>query len=81
MGYIFYKFYVILQNCKAYAKKVIQYLPTLGWCWKFSEFVFLERSFDKDRDIINRQIAELADHPDPIWVSDNTLISDSLVLI
>lgn len=59
----------MLQNCKAYAKKSIQYLPVLGWTWKFSEFVFLERSFDKDKEIINKQITELADHPDPIWVS------------
>lgn len=58
----------MLQNPKAYAKKVIQYLPVLGWGWKFSEFVFLERSFDKDKETINRQIIELADHPDPMWV-------------
>lgn len=43
-------------------------MPVLGWCWKFSEFVFLERSFDKDKETINKQITELADHPDPMWV-------------
>lgn len=58
-----------MQNCKAYAKKVIQYLPPIGWMWKFSEFVFLERSFDKDKEIIKRQITELCDYPDPVWVS------------
>ncbi|KAJ8918430.1 hypothetical protein NQ315_008127 [Exocentrus adspersus] len=58
----------LLGNCKAYAKKVIQYVPILGWAWKFSEFVFLERSFDKDKEIINKQITELAEHPDPIWL-------------
>ncbi|ENN81517.1 1-acyl-sn-glycerol-3-phosphate acyltransferase gamma [Dendroctonus ponderosae] len=58
----------VLGNCKAYAKKVIQYMPVLGWGWKFSEFVFLERSYEKDKEIINRQIKELADHPDPIWL-------------
>ncbi|KAK4878917.1 hypothetical protein RN001_007063 [Aquatica leii] len=58
----------LLGNCKAYAKKVIKYLPVLGWAWKFSEFVFLERSFDKDKEVINKQITELADHPDPIWL-------------
>lgn len=45
----------------------------LGWTWKFSEFVFLERSFDKDREIINRQIKELTDHPDPIWVNSKLI--------
>lgn len=58
----------LLGNCKAYAKKVIQYVPVLGWCWKFSEFCFLERSFDKDRESINRQVACLAEHPDPMWL-------------
>lgn len=68
MGWMFCDKIRCLGNAKAYAKKIIQYIPTLGWCWKFSEFVFLERSFDKDRDIINKQITELVDHPDPIWL-------------
>ncbi|KAF7281438.1 hypothetical protein GWI33_004764 [Rhynchophorus ferrugineus] len=58
----------VLGNCKAYAKKVIQYMPVLGWGWKFAEFVFLERSYEKDKDIINKQIKELSDHPDPMWL-------------
>ncbi|XP_044742402.1 1-acyl-sn-glycerol-3-phosphate acyltransferase delta-like [Chrysoperla carnea] len=58
----------LLGNCKAYAKKSIQYVPVIGWAWKCAEFVFLERSFDKDKDIISKQITELADHPDPIWL-------------
>lgn len=58
----------VLGNCKAYAKKVIQYIPVLGWGWKFAEFVFLERSYEKDKEVINKQIKELADHPDPMWL-------------
>lgn len=58
----------LLGNCKAYAKKAIQYLPVLGWAWKCSEFVFLERNFDKDKEVINRQITELSEHPDPMWL-------------
>lgn len=44
-------------------------MPVLGWAWKFSEFIVLERSFVKDKEIINRQIRNLGDHPDPMWVS------------
>lgn len=44
-------------------------MPVLGWAWKFSEFVFLERNFEKDRKNIDRQVRELADYPDPMWVS------------
>lgn len=58
----------VLGNCKAYAKKVIQYIPTVGWNWKFAEFVFLERSFDKDKEIIEKQLNEVFDYPDPIWL-------------
>lgn len=58
----------VLGNCKAYAKKAISYIPAVGWAWKFAEFVFLERSFDKDKGIIIRQINEIFDYPDPVWV-------------
>ncbi|KAF5306635.1 hypothetical protein FQA39_LY08824 [Lamprigera yunnana] len=68
IGWMFCDRIHLLGNCKAYAKKVIKYMPVLGWAWKFSEFVFLERSFEKDREVINKQIMELADHPDPIWL-------------
>lgn len=68
VGWMFCDKVGVLGNCKAYAKKVIQYIPTIGWAWKFAEFVFLERSFDKDREIIGRQIKEIMDYPDPVWL-------------
>jgi len=49
-------------------KKVISYIPTIGWSWKFAEFVFLERSFDKDKKIILTQLNEIFDYPDPVWL-------------
>lgn len=58
----------VLGNCKAYAKKSISYIPAVGWSWKFAEFIFLERSFEKDKEIIGRQINEIFDYPDPVWV-------------
>lgn len=68
IGWMFCEKVRVLGNCKAYAKKVIQYIPTIGWAWKFAEFVFLERSFEKDREIIGRQINEIYDYPDPVWL-------------
>lgn len=68
VGWVWCEKVGVLGNCKAYAKKVIQYIPTIGWAWKFAEFVFLERSFDKDREIIGRQIKEIMDYPDPVWL-------------
>lgn len=69
IGWMFCEKSGVLGNCKAYAKKVIQYIPAVGWSWKFAEFVFLERSYDKDKEIIGRQINEIFDYPDPVWVS------------
>uniref|UniRef100_A0A1B0EYC0 Phospholipid/glycerol acyltransferase domain-containing protein n=1 Tax=Phlebotomus papatasi TaxID=29031 RepID=A0A1B0EYC0_PHLPP len=68
VGWSFCEKIGVLGNCKAYAKKVIQYLPIIGWAWKFSEFVFLERSFDKDKELIGRQLANLLAYPDPIFL-------------
>ncbi|XP_037933044.1 1-acyl-sn-glycerol-3-phosphate acyltransferase delta-like [Teleopsis dalmanni] len=67
-GWMFTEKVGVLGNCKAYAKKVISYVPVIGWAWKFAEFVFLERSFDKDKEIISRQIKEVYDYPDPTWL-------------
>jgi len=68
MGWMFCEKIGVLGNCKAYAKKVIQYIPTIGWAWKFAEFVFLERSYEKDKVTIGKQIKEILDYPDPVWV-------------
>lgn len=67
-GWMFADKVSVLGNCKAYAKKVISFVPVIGWAWKFAEFVFLERSYDKDKEIIARQLKELCCYPDPIWL-------------
>lgn len=66
MGFLLCERIGVLGNCKAYAKSSIQFVPTMGWAWKFAEFVFLQRSWDKDKEIIGRQITELVNHPTPI---------------
>ncbi|XP_058799783.1 1-acyl-sn-glycerol-3-phosphate acyltransferase gamma-like [Phymastichus coffea] len=68
VGWVFCDRVQLLGNCKAYAKKSIQYIPTLGWAWKFAESIFLERRWDKDRETIGAQIRELADYPDFMWL-------------
>lgn len=69
VGWMFCEKSGVLGNCKAYAKKAIQYIPAVGWSWKFAEFIFLERSYDKDKEIIDKQLNEVFDYPDPVWVS------------
>ncbi|XP_051154697.1 1-acyl-sn-glycerol-3-phosphate acyltransferase gamma-like [Leptopilina boulardi] len=68
VGWVFTEPINILGNCKAYAKKSIQYVPTLGWAWKFAESIFLERNWDKDKEMIGVQMKELADFPDAMWL-------------
>ncbi|XP_077302646.1 1-acyl-sn-glycerol-3-phosphate acyltransferase gamma-like [Arctopsyche grandis] len=68
MGWKFCDGIGVLGNCKAFAKKSIQYMPPVGWSWKFGEYVFLERSYDKDKEIILKQLQELGNYPDPIWL-------------
>ncbi|GLV44598.1 1-Acylglycerol-3-phosphate O-acyltransferase 4 [Carabus blaptoides fortunei] len=55
-------------NFKAYIKKEIQYLPVIGWSIQMSENVFLSRTFHKDKEIISKQISELFDQPNPMWL-------------
>ncbi|KAF4517274.1 hypothetical protein B566_EDAN008608 [Ephemera danica] len=59
MGWVFCDRIRLLGNCKTYAKKVLQYIPTMGFAWKFGESVFLERNWDKDKAIIGKQLTEL----------------------
>lgn len=40
----------------------------MGWAWKFGESVFLERNWDKDKEIIGKQLRELVEYPDPMWL-------------
>lgn len=80
VGWMFCEKSGVLGNCKAYAKKAIQYIPAVGWSWKFAEFIFLERSYDKDKEIIDKQLNEVFDYPDPVWVSV-THITPSVYII
>lgn len=69
MGWLYCDMIGVVGNCKAYAKKVIQYIPVVGWSWKFAEYIFLERSFEKDKTMIGNQLQAIYDYPDPVWVS------------
>lgn len=64
IGWCFCDYFRMLGNCRAYAKKSLQYVPTMGWAWKFSECIFLDRNWKEDQNVIKSQIKELADYPD-----------------
>ncbi|KAL5292867.1 AGPAT3.2 family protein [Megaselia abdita] len=61
------KFNGIVGNCRAFAKKPLRYYPVIGWFFYFNEYIFLERSFEKDQQHIKESVEEkLENSPDPI---------------
>lgn len=57
-----------MQGCKSLSKKLVQYIPVVGWNAWFSDFIFLDRSYEKDKDRICKKIKELENYPDPVTV-------------
>lgn len=58
----------LLGNCRVYVKKMLQYVPIIGWAWKLSDVVFLERNWEKDKDNLARKLNQLLDYPSPVWI-------------
>ena len=58
----------ILGNCRVYVKKVIKYVPVIGWAWCFSDTLFLARDWGKDQVVLDDCLGALMDYPDPVWI-------------
>jgi len=58
----------ILGNCRVYAKKMLQYVPIIGWAWRLSDVVFLERSWEKDKENLTHRLNELLTYPSSVWL-------------
>ncbi|XP_076759303.1 1-acyl-sn-glycerol-3-phosphate acyltransferase gamma [Xylocopa sonorina] len=68
IGWCFCDYFGLLGNCRAYAKKSLQYVPSIGWAWKFAEFIFLDRNWKEDQNVIKTQIKEFTDYPDSMML-------------
>ncbi|KAH8395207.1 hypothetical protein KR222_002381 [Zaprionus bogoriensis] len=68
MAWLILDHYQLLGNAKAFAKKALGYVPILGWAWSLAEFVFLNRDFDKDKEIIAKQLKIVYSNPSPNWL-------------
>ncbi len=44
---------------RVYVKKMLQYVPIIGWAWKLSDVIFLERNWEKV------SISAIVGDPDP----------------
>jgi len=51
---------------KSYAKKALKHVPIIGWSFYFGEFIFLERSWDKDSKIMEECLNNLKEYEDKI---------------
>ncbi|KAK4293799.1 hypothetical protein Pmani_033523 [Petrolisthes manimaculis] len=57
-----------LGSAKVFVKKMMQYVPTIGWAWRLSDTIFLNRKWEKDKTIMEDQIKEFFDYPYPVWM-------------
>ncbi|KAG7168072.1 1-acyl-sn-glycerol-3-phosphate acyltransferase delta-like [Homarus americanus] len=48
--------------------KMMQYVPTIGWAWRLSDIIFLNRNWQEDKTIMQTQIKEFFDYPYPVWM-------------
>ena len=56
-----------LGNARVCVKSMLRYVPVVGWAWALSDVIFLERSWDKDKELMARGVKTLCDYPDPMW--------------
>ena len=59
-----------MQNAKLFIKKAVEWIPIIGWGWKFAEIGFLERNWEKDKDIMEAFFRNLKEYTDPVWVKN-----------
>ena len=57
-----------MQNSKLFIKKAVEWIPIIGWAWKFAEIGFLERNWEKDKSTMDLFVNNLIEYPDPVWV-------------
>jgi 1-acyl-sn-glycerol-3-phosphate acyltransferase len=58
-------------HIRAFAKKSLSYSPVVGWCWSMLNFIFLSRSFEKDKKNIQRQMKKLAERSSKYYSTGN----------
>lgn len=60
--------YDILGGAKCLLKQLLMYVPVLGWSWWFLEYIFLHRTWEKDKGHLSSSFRRLGSFPMPFWV-------------
>ncbi|CAH1437974.1 unnamed protein product [Lactuca virosa] len=58
-----------LGSTLALVKKSLKFLPVIGWSMWFTEYIFLERNWSKDENILMEGFENLRDFPMPFWLA------------
>ncbi|CAL4066495.1 unnamed protein product [Meganyctiphanes norvegica] len=59
----------ILGGVKCMVKRAIASVPTFGWAWGFSDYLFLDRNWENDKSIIQKQCLYLQNYATPSWLA------------
>lgn len=62
--------FATLGHSRGFIKNGIKYIPIAGWFFKLAEHIFLERDFEKDKEVIEKQIQYTLEINEPAWVSN-----------
>jgi len=58
----------ILGNAKIFIKKAVEWIPIIGWAWKFGEIGFMERNWEKDKSTLDSFAKNIKEYADPVWL-------------
>ncbi len=50
-----------IQGSKILGKQSLRFLPIIGWCWHYTESIFLRRVWSTDKAILERDMQRLVD--------------------
>lgn len=60
--------YSQLSRGKVIAKKMLKYVPTVGFSWALNDYIFLDRDWDKDKTTLTESMDVLASYSKPFWL-------------
>lgn len=67
IGWLVIEKFGCLGNARGFIKNVIKYIPIAGWFFGLSEHIFLARSYDKDKAVIEERLRDILQYPDCSW--------------
>lgn len=71
----------IMQGSKIIGKQSLRFVPIIGWCWIFTESIFLRRVWDSDRETLVNDLREiLADYPPNYFFNVRERSSNNLIV-